>query len=73
METVPPIDAQTHAVGPGAGPAVTGPITGPDAQWLTALVDLGSIGYVEEEYFILQQLRSSVPIGGPESRRELEL
>jgi hypothetical protein len=52
VDVVPLVDAPSSDVELGSGATVTGPITGPGAQWLTAQVDLGALGYVEEEYFI---------------------
>jgi hypothetical protein len=45
-------DAATADADFGTPPTVTGPITGPGQPYTAAQVDLGALGYVEEEYFI---------------------
>jgi hypothetical protein len=45
-------DTSTADTDSGKPPVVTGPITGPGSAYTVAQVDLGALGYVEEEYFI---------------------
>ena len=42
----------------GPPTTVTGPITGPGPQYTTAQIDIGALGYIEEEYFIEGEARA---------------
>src|SRR6185312_2441504 len=45
-------DGSTTAADAGTAAVLTGPVTGPGMPFTAAPIDLASMGYVEEEYFL---------------------